>query len=56
MLIKFFSSSAFQVLPGLFVGSVRDSRDEEQIREHKITHILSIHDNPKRGTYDVSGV
>ena len=36
-----------QVLPGLYVGNFRDSRDEKQLKENKITHILSIHDNAK---------
>ncbi|XP_014672609.1 PREDICTED: dual specificity protein phosphatase 22-like [Priapulus caudatus] len=36
-----------KVLPGLYVGSCRDSKDERQLREHGITHILSVHDNAK---------
>jgi hypothetical protein len=35
------------VLPGLYVGNYRDSKDINQLEMHKITHILAIHDNPK---------
>ncbi|KAK3085954.1 hypothetical protein FSP39_011254 [Pinctada imbricata] len=35
------------ILPGLFVGNIRDSKDKNQLSENKITHILSIHDNAK---------
>ncbi|CAL4104745.1 unnamed protein product, partial [Meganyctiphanes norvegica] len=37
-----------KVLPGLYVGNFRDSKDSDQLRQHNITHILSIHDNPRR--------
>lgn len=36
-----------QVLPGLYVGNYRDSKDLNQLEMHKITHIVAIHDNPK---------
>ena len=36
-----------QVLPGLFVGNYRDSKDLNQLQTHNITHILAIHDSPK---------
>lgn len=36
-----------QIIPGLFVGSLSDSRDKEQIRENKITHIISVIESPK---------
>ena len=36
-----------QILPGLYVGNIRDAKDENQLNEHHITHILSIHDNAK---------
>ena len=44
---------SWQILPGLYVGSVRDSKDQEQLRLNNITHIISIHDNPKRGIQEV---
>lgn len=34
-----------KVLPGLFIGNIRDSKDQEQLQKNRITHILSIHDN-----------
>lgn len=34
-----------KVLPGLFIGNFRDSKDQEQLTKNNITHILSIHDN-----------
>ncbi|XP_076030511.1 dual specificity protein phosphatase 22-like isoform X2 [Oratosquilla oratoria] len=37
-----------KVLPGLYVGNFRDSKDPEQLKYHKITHILSIHDNARK--------
>ncbi|KAF2367509.1 Dual specificity phosphatase catalytic domain [Trinorchestia longiramus] len=36
------------VLPGLYVGNFRDSKDSSQLREHGITHILAIHDNARK--------
>lgn len=36
-----------KVLPGLYVGNYRDSKDINQLEMHRITHILAIHDNPK---------
>lgn len=36
-----------QILPGLFLGSLADSRDRHQIKENSITHIVSIIDSPK---------
>ncbi|XP_064107506.1 serine/arginine repetitive matrix protein 2-like isoform X1 [Macrobrachium nipponense] len=38
----------FGVLPGLYVGNFRDSKDPEQLKTHNITHILSIHDNARK--------
>lgn len=43
-----------KVLPGLYVGSVRDSKDQEQLEANGITHILSVHDNAKKGVNQVS--
>lgn len=40
-----------KILPGLYVGSIRDSKDMEQIRKHGITHILSIHEDAREGTF-----
>ncbi|GAB6032691.1 hypothetical protein CHUAL_011567 [Chamberlinius hualienensis] len=37
-----------KVLPGLYVGNFRDSKDPEQLTENNITHILAIHDNAKK--------
>lgn len=36
-----------KVLPGFYVGNFRDSKDEKQLEENGITHILSVHDNAK---------
>ncbi|RVE47873.1 hypothetical protein evm_007504, partial [Chilo suppressalis] len=36
------------VLPGLYVGNYRDSKDPVQLDKYKITHILSIHDAARR--------
>lgn len=49
--MQFALSSTFsplsQVLPGLYVGNYRDSKDINQLTMQRITHILAIHDNPK---------
>ncbi|XP_063995193.1 dual specificity protein phosphatase 15-like [Diachasmimorpha longicaudata] len=37
-----------KVLPGLYVGNYRDSKDEAQLKEFEITHILAIHDAARR--------
>uniref|UniRef100_A0A1B0C9F7 Dual specificity protein phosphatase 15 n=1 Tax=Lutzomyia longipalpis TaxID=7200 RepID=A0A1B0C9F7_LUTLO len=37
-----------KVLPGLYVGNYRDSKDPQQLDRHNITHILAIHDSPRR--------
>lgn len=36
-----------KIIPGLYVGNIRDAKDSIQLSENKITHILSIHDNAK---------
>ncbi|KAH8379483.1 hypothetical protein KR009_005277, partial [Drosophila setifemur] len=37
-----------QVLPGLYVGNYRDSKDHTQLERFKISHIIAIHDSPRR--------
>lgn len=37
-----------KVLPGLYVGNYRDSKDHQQLEKHGITHIIAIHDSPRR--------
>jgi len=36
------------VIPGLFIGSFRDSKDFAQLESNQITHIISILDAPKK--------
>jgi len=38
-----------RVLPGLFVGSWKDAKDPEQIKENGITHILFIEESAIKG-------
>jgi len=33
-----------KIVPGLYIGSIYDSRNQEKLKENGITHILSIHD------------
>ena len=40
-------------MPGVFVGSIRDSRDLDQIKKNNITHILSIYEDPKENGVQV---
>ncbi|XP_037936354.1 tyrosine-protein phosphatase vhp-1 isoform X2 [Teleopsis dalmanni] len=37
-----------KVLPGLYVGNYRDSKDVQQLDKFQITHIVAIHDSPRR--------
>ena len=37
-----------QVMPGLYVGNLQDSKDSIQLEHHNITHIVSIHDTARR--------
>lgn len=37
-----------KVLPGLYVGSYRDSKDINQLEKFYISHVIAIHDSPKR--------
>ncbi|KAF8768476.1 Dual specificity protein phosphatase 22 like protein [Argiope bruennichi] len=41
-----------KVLPGLYLGSFRDGKDSEQLRNNDITHIVSIHDTAKEVVED----
>ncbi|KAK7114172.1 dual specificity protein phosphatase 22-B-like [Littorina saxatilis] len=36
-----------EILPGLYVGNIRDAQGKEKLEANNITHILSIHDNAK---------
>ena len=38
----------FQVIPGVYVGNIRDSKDKKQLEANHITHILSIHTNASK--------
>ena len=40
--------SILQILSGLYIGNFRDSKDLKQLDLHKITHILSIHDDARK--------
>ncbi|KAH8372487.1 hypothetical protein KR093_011698, partial [Drosophila rubida] len=42
------TSTILQVLPGLYVGNYRDSKDHQQLDKNKISHIIAIHDSPRR--------
>uniref|UniRef100_A0A182PBM7 Dual specificity protein phosphatase 15 n=1 Tax=Anopheles epiroticus TaxID=199890 RepID=A0A182PBM7_9DIPT len=37
-----------KVMPGLYIGNYRDSKDYQQLDRYGITHIVSIHDSPRR--------
>lgn len=37
-----------KVMPGLYIGNYRDSKDYQQLERYQITHIVSIHDSPRR--------
>lgn len=41
-------SEMSEVLPNLYVGSLSNSQDINQIKKYKITHIVSILENPKK--------
>ena len=52
-LAKFLVNFYLKIIPGLFVGSIRDSRDMEQIKNNNISHILTIYDDPRQGNIEV---
>ena len=35
------------IVPGLFLGSLNDSKDKEQIKKNAITHVVTIIEYPK---------
>ena len=37
-----------QVIPGLFVGNLADSKDLLQLEQNHISHIVSVYDNARR--------
>ncbi|XP_034657028.1 dual specificity protein phosphatase 22-like [Drosophila subobscura] len=37
-----------EVLPGVYVGSYHDSKDHAQLERFQISHIVAIHDSPRR--------
>ncbi|XP_072295465.1 dual specificity protein phosphatase 22-B-like [Eucyclogobius newberryi] len=43
-----------KVLPGLYLGNVKDAQDKELLKAHNITHILSIHDTAAPVLEDVT--
>lgn len=43
-----------KILPGLYVGSIRDSKDMNQLKANNITHILSVYDDAKEGNLEVT--
>lgn len=43
-----------KILPGLYLGNIRDSTDTKQIQENNITHILSVHNEAKPGKLEVN--
>lgn len=45
---EIFKFGPSQVLPGLYVGNYRDSKDAAQLAKYKITHIVAIHDTARR--------
>ena len=38
------------------MGSIRDSRDKEQIAKNNITHILTIHEDPRDDGLEVNAI
>lgn len=43
-----FISSVFKVVDGLYVGSIKDSRSEQQLLDNNITHMISVLDNVRK--------
>ena len=35
------------------MGSIRDSRDKDQLTKYNISHILTIHEDPREGGIEV---
>lgn len=45
-----------KVLPGLYLGSIKDSKDKTQLETNKITHILAIHDHAKNEKIPIENI
>ena len=45
---KHWNLAKFQVIPGLFVGNLADSKDLLQLEQNHISHIVSVYDNARR--------
>uniref|UniRef100_A0A914WHH1 Uncharacterized protein n=1 Tax=Plectus sambesii TaxID=2011161 RepID=A0A914WHH1_9BILA len=43
-MLKQCSGGMTKIIPGLFVGSLRDACDEDQLRNNRISHVVSVHD------------
>lgn len=37
-----------KLVPGLYLGSIRDSSDKKQLEDNSITHIVTIHEHPSK--------
>ncbi|CAL1541302.1 unnamed protein product [Lymnaea stagnalis] len=37
-----------KILPGLYIGNFRDAKDNKQLNDNNITHIVAVHDNAKK--------
>src|SRR4051812_3677810 len=59
--IRMLIVTLFQVLPGLFVGNLRASKNREFLDQHGITHVLTVASEiepefPKRYSYKIINV
>lgn len=47
----FFSNFAQKILPGLYIGTLKDSQDKAQLKAHHITHIVSVFEEAKENPH-----
>ncbi|CAH1779548.1 unnamed protein product [Owenia fusiformis] len=41
-------NSMDKILPGLYVGNIRDAQNKQKLDDHGITHVLAIHDTARK--------
>lgn len=40
-----------KILPGLFIGTLKDSQDRTQLKNNRITHIVSVFEDAKENPH-----
>lgn len=43
--------AGIKVLPGLFIGTLKDAQDKAQLKSYRITHIVSVYEEAKENPH-----